>query len=158
MWFFITAKQLDKMEKIQERALRFVTGDYNSSYETLLNTTEMTNMRVRQMQNQCIKIFKTLNNMNLPYMQELFERSSSSYSTRRPHDLMLPRVNQTSFGSRSIKFEGARLWNHLPQNIKSADTFKQLIKNWMGPSCGYSYCLFVERTEQKTFVTDTLSL
>ena len=97
------------MEKIQERALRFITGDHNSSCETLLNTTEMANMRVR-MQNLCIEIYKTLANMNPPCMQELFERSSSSYSARRPYDLMVPSVNQTSFGSRSIKFEGARLW------------------------------------------------
>ena len=117
----------------------------------LLNTTEMANMRVIQMQHLCIEIYKTLANMNPPYMQELFERSSSSYSTGRPYDLMVPRVNQTSFGSRSIKFEGSRLWNHLPQNIRSADNlsnFKQLIKNWMGPSCGCSYCLFVKRTKQ----------
>ena len=81
MWYFTTAKQLDKMEKIQERALRFGTDDYNSSYETLLNTTEMANirvrqmqnttemanMRVRQMQNLCIEIYKTLANMNPPY-------------------------------------------------------------------------------------------
>ena len=151
MWYFTTAKQLDKMEKIHERALKFVTDDYDSSNETLLNTTEMANMRVRQMQNLCIEIYKTLANMNPPYMQELLEKGSSSYSTRRPYDLTVPRVNQTSFGSRSIKFEGAKLWNHLPQNIKSADnlsTFKQPIKNWMGPSCGCSYCLFAERTKQ----------
>ena len=151
VWYYNTAKQLDKMEKMQERALRCVTDDYNSSYQTLLNTTEMANMRVREMQNLYIEIYKILANMNPPYMQELFERSSSSCSTRRPYDLMVPRVNQSSFGSRSIKFEGARLWNHLPQNIKSVEnlsTFKQLIKNWMGPSCGCSYCLFVERTKQ----------
>ena len=131
-------------------SLKFVTGDYDSSYETLLNTTEMACMRVRQMQNLCIEIYKTLANMNPSYMQELFEKSSSCYSTRRPYDLTVPRVNQTSFGSRSIEFEGAKLWNHLPQNIKSADnlsTFKQLIKNWTGP-CGCSYCLFAERTKQ----------
>ena len=67
------------------------------------DSTEMANMRVRQMQNLCIEIYKTLANMNPPYMQELFERSSSSYSARRPYDLMVPRVNQTLFGSRSIK-------------------------------------------------------
>ena len=139
------------MEKVQEMALGFVTDDHNSSYETLLNTTEMANMRVRHMQNLCTEIYKTLVNMNPPYMQELFERSSSSYSRRRPYDLKVPRVNQTSFGSTSITFEGAGLWNHLPKNIKSVDnlsTFKQLIKNWMGPSCGCSCCLFTERTKQ----------
>ena len=44
--------RLNKMEKMQEMALRFITNDYNSSYKTLLNTTEMANMRVRQIRFQ----------------------------------------------------------------------------------------------------------
>ena len=112
-------------------------------------------MRARQMHNLCIEIYKILANMNLPFMWGLFERSSSSYSTRRPQDLMVPRVNQTLFGSRSIRFEGARLWNCLPQNIKSVDNL--YIENWVGPYCGCRYCLFAERTNQHTFVINTLS-
>ena len=47
--------------------------------------------------------------------------------------------NQTSYGLRSIKFEGTKLWNHLPEDTKSAENlniFKKLIKDWTGPSCG----------------------
>ena len=56
-------------------------------------------MRVRQMQNLCTEIYKTLSNLNPQYMQELFERNSSSYSTRSPKGLKIPRVNQVSYGS-----------------------------------------------------------
>ena len=59
------------------------------------------------------------------------------------------KINQTTFGSRSIKFEGARLWNHLPEKIKSADNlniFKNLIRSWMGPSCGCNYCQFSRKS------------
>ena len=59
-------------------------------------------------------------------MQELFERNSSSYYTRRPNDLKTPRVNQISYGSRSIKFEGANSWNHLPEYTKSAENLTSL--------------------------------
>ena len=68
-------------------------------------------------------------------MQELFEREAHPVT---PNDLIVPRVNQTTYGSRSIRSEGARLWNHLPEHIKSAENlniFKNLIKNWTGPSC-----------------------
>ena len=78
-------------------------------------------------------------------MQELFERNSSSHSTKRPNDLKIPRVNQTSHGSRSIKFDGAKLWNHLSKDTKSAENlniFKKLIKDWTDPSCGCNYCLY----------------
>ena len=113
LWYFTTAKQLQKPEKIQERALRFITDDYISTYENLLINTEETSMRMGQIRKLCIEIYKTLSNIDPRHMQELFERSSSSYSTRRPNDLKVPRVNQTTCGSRSIRFEGARLWDHL---------------------------------------------
>jgi hypothetical protein len=36
-WHFCTEKNSKKLEKVQERALRFVYEDYNSSYEELLH-------------------------------------------------------------------------------------------------------------------------
>ena len=84
----------------------------------------MTTMHVRQVQNLCIEIYKTLSNLNPEYMHELFERNSHTYSTRRPYDLKISRVNQTSFGSRSIRAEEAKLRNHLPENIKSSKNLK----------------------------------
>ena len=101
------------------------------------------------MQNLCIEIYKTLSNINPEYIQELFERNSSCYATRKPNDLKVPGINQTTFGSRSIKFEVARLWNHLPEKIKSADNlniFKNLIRSWMGPSSGCNYCQFSRKS------------
>ena len=137
VWYFTTTNQLQKIEKIQQRALRFITDDYVSNYETILRDTEMTTMRARQMQNLCIEIYKTLSNLNLEYMHELFERNSHTYSTKRPNNLKIPRVNQASFGSRSIRAERAKLWNHLPENIKSSENlsiFQNPIKRWNGPS------------------------
>jgi hypothetical protein len=34
-WHFCTEKNSKKLEKVQERAFRFVYEDYNSSYEEL---------------------------------------------------------------------------------------------------------------------------
>ena len=77
-------------------------------------------------------------------MQET-ERSLSSCSTRRPNDLKVPRVNQTKYGCRSIRFEGARLSNRLPEYVKSAENLnilKNLIKYWTDPSYGCNCCQF----------------
>ena len=38
VWYFTSAKQINKMEKVQERALRFISDDYSSSYEKFLTT------------------------------------------------------------------------------------------------------------------------
>ena len=86
------------MEKIQERTLRFITDDYVSSYEVLLINAGFTTIRARKMQNICIEIYKTVSNLNPQYMWELVEKNSSSYSTRRPKALKIPRINQVSYG------------------------------------------------------------
>ena len=145
IWYFTTAEQLQTLEKIQERALRFIIDDYISTDENLLINTGETSVRMGQLQKLCIEIHKTLSNINPRHKHELFQRSSSNYSKRRPNELKVPRVNQTTYGSRSIRSEWARLWNRLPEDIKSAENLnilKNLIKYWAGPSCGCNYCQF----------------
>ena len=108
-WYFSTAKQMNKIERIQERALRFINNDYHSDYSTLLSKNEHVTMEVKRMQFLCTEIYKTLNGLNSNYMNKIFVKNCSRYSSRRPHDLMVPRVNQAKFGLKSIQYEGAKL-------------------------------------------------
>ena len=67
-------------------------------------------------------------------MKDTFQVQQSVYPTR---------VNQTTFGTRSIRYDGAKIWNHLPNSLKSAETleiFKSLIKTWEGPNCKCNFC------------------
>ena len=44
----------------------------------------------------------------------------------------IPRRNQVTFGNKSLKFCGSKIWNAIPVNIKTTEnlnTFKDLIKN-----------------------------
>ena len=117
--------------------LRFVHNDYETDYPSLLKNNKSVTMEVKRMRYLSIEIYKTLHFLNPQYMKQLFQLNESRYSSRRPLDLIVPRVNQTRFGLRSIRYEGAKIWNHLPNSIKSAenlDAFKRLIKTWAGPS------------------------
>jgi hypothetical protein len=38
------------MEKIQERALRFIYDDYNSSYENLLEKSKLPSLKIRRLE------------------------------------------------------------------------------------------------------------
>ena len=98
VWYFKSAKQINKIEKIQERALRFITDDYSSSYEKLPNDSNTLTMTIKRVHSLCTEIFKSLNNLNAPYMKDLFHRNVSTYSLRSSNDLLVPRVNQTTFG------------------------------------------------------------
>ena len=127
---------MNKIERIQERASRFINNDYHSDYSTLLSKNEHVTMEVKQMRFLCTEIYKTLNGLNPNYMNKIFVKSCSRYSSRRPHDLMVPRVNQTKFGLKSIQYEGAKLWNHLSNSIKSAENleiFKKTYKKLARP-------------------------
>ena len=107
VWYFTSAKQVNKIEKVQERALKFISNDYFSDYESLLKKLKFLSMQIRRIRSLCVEIFKGLNDLNAPYMKELFMRNESTYSLRSYNDLSVPRVNQTNFGLRSIRYEGS---------------------------------------------------
>ena len=58
-------------------------------------------------------------------------------------NLNIPRTNQVTFGTNSLKSYGPKIRNALPFNIKTAgnlSTFKTLIKKWNGASCNCTIC------------------
>ena len=141
VWHFSTAKQLHKIKKIQERVLRFLHDDYVSDYLTLIKAG---GSEVRLMRYLCVEIYKTLNDLNPGYMKDIFQVQQSAYSTRRPYYIKVPRVKQTTFDTRSIRYEGVKIWNHhFPNSLKLAGTpeiFKSLIKMWEDPKCKCNFC------------------
>ena len=94
-------------------------------------------MHVARQRILCIEIFKTLNHLNPPFMQSIFELRSSNYSLRNAFNLAHFRPNQTTFGSKSLKCIGPQILNGLPSELKSAEnlkSFKVLIKNGTVPT------------------------
>ena len=69
MWYFSSASALQKMEKIQERALRFLYNDPFTSYNHLLLKSERCTMLASRLRVLCIKVFKTMNGINPFFMQ-----------------------------------------------------------------------------------------
>ena len=66
-------------------------------------------MEFRCMRYLGVEIYKTLNDLNPGYMKDIFQVQQSAYSTRRPYNKKVPRVNQTAFGTRSILYEQAKI-------------------------------------------------
>ena len=108
VWYFSTARELQKIERIQERALRLIHGDYESDYNVLLDRSNTVTMKVKRMRVLCIEIYRTLNSLSPKYMKELFKLNSPVYSSKRSQNLHVPGVNQTTFGLKSIGYEGPK--------------------------------------------------
>ena len=55
------------------------------------------------------------------------------YNTREKYSLHLDNTH-TDFGKRLVKFKGSRLWNNLPDSVKTLNSipaFKNSLKNYL---------------------------
>ena len=87
----------DKLEKLNERALRTVFQDESSSYETLLNQASKTTLHNRRVQDIAILIYKALHNQSPQYIEKLFKLRISNYNLRGTDMLILPRFNTVTY-------------------------------------------------------------
>ena len=143
VWHFCGNGSIHKMEKIQERALRFVYNDYDTNYNSLLEINNESTLYLKRVRLMAQEVYKAMSNQSPKYTQDLLGHRNSRYSNRRPLDLYVPKVNQTKFGYKSYSFEAPTIWNSLPTEIRRVENlelFKTLIKKWKGPSCRCNYC------------------
>jgi CRISPR/Cas system-associated endoribonuclease Cas2 len=59
------------MEKIQERALKFIYEDQNSTYEELLEKSKLPSLKVRRIRTIAIETFKIINKQRPLYLHDL---------------------------------------------------------------------------------------
>ena len=111
------------MEKIQERALRFIYDDQSTDYLELLKKHKQKTLYGKRIRSICSEIYKTQNNLNPSYMKEIFEDRPSLYPSRKPNDIFIPTCNCKKYGENSMLVQGAQLWNSLPENLKTATSF-----------------------------------
>ena len=143
VWFFKSKASIAKMQKIQERALRFVLKDPISDYETLLSKSDLDSFRISSIKIMAVEIYKILNDMGPRYLSHLFSKSIIPYHLRDDNRLIQPLQWTTSFWIKSFAYFGTHLWNMLPQHIENSVSlynFKSFIRKWSGPTCCCSVC------------------
>ena len=64
IWDFSSKKSKNKMEKIHERSLKFLSSDYARSYAELLEKSSSVSMETKRSRMMVCEIFKTQNNLN----------------------------------------------------------------------------------------------
>ena len=76
-------------------------------------------MNVNRLRILCIEIYKTINNLNPEFMRDLFSLRETNRLTREKYmlNLSLPVHNQVTFGSKSLRVFGPKVWNSLPYHI-----------------------------------------
>ena len=134
------------MEKVNERALRFVYSDQMSSYLDLLNKSNRSTLLSYRNKAIAIQVYKSLNNISPPYLCDLFTVNATHYGLRNECLLEQPRVTTTTHGLLSVSYHGAKIWNSLPVFVKqstSLNLFKKNIKKINQPLCNCSFCSII---------------
>ena len=145
VWMFLSASLLKKIENLLKRALRFLYNDFDISYEELLLKSDRATMRINRSRLLYNEIYKTINNLNPEFMRDLFSLRETSRLIRKKYmlNLNLPVHNLVTFGSKSLRVFGPKIWNSLPYHIKSSEnleSFKMIIKHWNGTRCNCKVC------------------
>ena len=131
-----------KIEKIQKCCLRIVLDDYDSDYDVLLRKSRKVTMEIKQLSVLAIKIFKTVNNLNPNYMKDIFK--PKLHPKVRRNDILVKHHNTITYGTKSLKALGPKIWNQLPEDIKSETSYnklKEYLETWLGPKCRCIMCM-----------------
>ena len=131
--FFCGKVNNEKIEKIQQRALKIIYKDHVSSYDDLMSKAHVSTMLNRRLHGILCKVFKCIKGINSKCLNDLFEVKSVSYSLRNDFRLIKPKRRTTNSGLRTVSNLGAKWWNdNLALFVDTIDgdfcTFKSSLK------------------------------
>ena len=130
-WHHCGKRGCAKLEKINERALRFVTLDKSTTYETLLKQLNLLSPLNQRIVKMTAGVYKAIHGYKVPRgTGELLHERSTNYNLRGKLILELPKVNTTTYGLKSWRYTAGKIWNALPDQFRAANnigTFKNLM-------------------------------
>ena len=102
-------------------------------------------MEVNRLRYLCLEIYKAINNINPRFMKQIFHLKETNRTVRNHYKLNLnvPKVNQVSYGEKSLRCYGHKIWNSLQFHVKTSENlkiFKDIIKNWNGSTRNCRVC------------------
>ena len=106
-------------------------NDVDSDYKTILGKSEKCTMEVKCRRTVELEIFKTLNNLNLAFMEHVFDRTKRL--THGPNNIQVNVHKTAKYGDKSLRILGPHIWNSLPEHMKAAFNFikfREYIKKW----------------------------
>ena len=131
VWSNTSKKNIKKLQLLQNFAARIVLGfrkyDHISDGLKSLGWLDI-NQKLKF--NDCVMMYKCLNESAPAYLSQRFERRSQIHSrtTRNCNDLELSKCRLAT-GQRSFSFGGAKIWNELPKSIRDATSLNTFKKN-----------------------------
>ena len=142
VWMFHSRKLNNRINTIQERALRLVYKDKKSNFQKLLEIDNSVTIHERNLQILVTEIFKIKQSLSPEIMNSIFIQRNIPYSLRKmiEHETNAPKTSK--YGTETVRYRAPIIWKLLPneiKNSKSLNDFKIKIKNWK-PNCDCRLC------------------
>jgi hypothetical protein len=115
-------KKLQRIQNVAARVVLSKKGDFSAT--KALKSLHWLPIRQRISFKILLLVFKTIHNQAPIYLKELINVKTITRSLRSSSHLMLqvPKYNFTKYGDRAFSVAGPKLWNSLPNHIKSSET------------------------------------
>ena len=88
-WMFYSRSTNNRINHLQERALRLVYDDYEFTFDELLEKDESFIIHHYNIQTLCIELCKVYHNFSQNIFSELFTQSNSTYNMRSKSDFVI---------------------------------------------------------------------
>ena len=137
IWGYTTAHNINKFQRLQNRAARILTGNYdyvNTRGIALVKTLGLINVSQRRDYFMIMLMFKSIHGLVPNYLcdeitmqRDIAERTTKSTIDNNVH---VPHITLECFKN-AFCYRGPVLWNTLPENIKKCESlngFKQCLK------------------------------
>ena len=112
-----------------------------NNYDVLPRKSGKVIMEIKRLRVLAIEIFKRVNNFNPNYMKDIF--TPKLHPKVRRSDTPVKHHNTITYGTKSLKTLGPKIWNQLPGDIKSETSYTKFKENsdtWFGPKCRCNVC------------------
>ena len=144
LWMFHSRTLNNRINNLHERALRIVYKDDDSSFKEFLVKDGSCTIHHYNLKLLAVEMYKVKNNLSPEFMQDIFpERNIERYNLRKQVNFQIPGPKTVTYGTESIQFLGSKIWNLIPNDLKSATNlsiFKANIKKWIPNDCPCRLC------------------
>ena len=134
VWTHCSVAGRRRLEKLNERALKFVNNDFVSPYEEQIVNAKRSSLLVTRIKAMGIEMFKVNNRLSPTYINELFSQEFCTYTLRAKNTFYLPRFSTFGHGYHSFSYLGVKIWNAFTNDMRMCTDikeFKVMLNNWL---------------------------
>ena len=122
---------LDKLQKLQNRAGRIILNvkpQTRVSNDYIHDILKLETLTIRRQKHIYVLLYKIFNDLAPEYLKSKFKYKTTNYFLRNANNLILPKHN-TNYCKRTFLYEGSKMYNNLPTELRRPDTLNIFLKN-----------------------------